>query len=273
VRNTYKVLLAAGLTLMSLVNVNGQSDARKASIRGEEVTYKSDSVMCKAYIAYDASVKGKRPAILVVPEWWGCNAYVRRRADMLAGLGYIAMAVDMYGEGKLAATPSEAQKLATPFYTNPKLGQTRLEAAERKLKEQQEANPGRVGAIGYCFGGAMVLDAAKMGADYAATVSFHGGLDGVPATKGSVRGRILVCHGADDKFVDADEVKKFRTNLDSLKINYSFRVYAGATHAFTNPDATANGKKFNIPIAYNEKADQASWAEMKQFLSEIFFKK
>jgi dienelactone hydrolase len=263
--NTLKTLGMA-LTICSLTNIYGQMSTNKPNIKGEEVTYTVDGITCKGYLAYDASQKGKRAGILVVPEWWGVTAYTRHRADMLAALGYVAMVVDMYGEGKVAVTPDEAQKLATPFYSDPNLGKSRIDAAEKKLKGYPATDAHDIAAIGYCFGGAMVLNDAKMGADFKATVSFHGGLNGVPAATGAVKGKILVCHGADDKFVSADEVKAFRRNLDSVGVNYTFIAYEGATHAFTNPDATATGKKFNIPIAYNEKADKASWEEMKKFL-------
>ena len=155
--------------------------------------------------------------------------------------------------------------MATPFYKDPKLGKTRIDAAEKKLKEYAEVDPDKIAAIGYCFGGSMVLNDAKMGADFKGTVSFHGGLEGVKATKGSVKGKILVCHGGADKFVNP-EVNDFRKNLDTAGVKYTIKVYENATHAFTNPEATANGKKFNMPIEYNEKADKESWEDMKQFL-------
>jgi dienelactone hydrolase len=251
---------------VSFANVNAQANAGKTDIKGKEITYTSDGVTCKGYISYDAAVKGKRPGILVVPEWWGCNAYARKRADMLAALGYTALAVDIYGEGKQAETPEEATKLSTPFYSDPKLAKSRLDAAEKFLKAFAETNGEKIGAIGYCFGGSMVLNSAKQGADYKGAVSFHGGLAGVQAGKGDVKGKILVCHGAADKFVSADDVKKFRRNLDSVGVAYTFKEYADAQHAFTNRESDANGKKFNLPISYNEKADKESWEEMKRFL-------
>ena len=245
--------------------VYAQPTGAAHELKSEEVIYMADGMPSKGYIVYDAAIKGKRPAILVVPEWWGCNAYTHRRADMLAELGYVAMAVDMYGQGAVALTPEDAQKMATPFYKDPKLGKTRIDAAEKKLKEYAEVDPDKIAAIGYCFGGSMVLNDAKMGADFKGTVSFHGGLEGVKATKGSVKGKILVCHGGADKFVNP-EVNDFRKNLDTAGVKYTFKVYENATHAFTNPEATANGKKFNMPIEYNEKADKESWEDMKQFL-------
>ncbi len=266
----FATLLIAGIFFTN--SSHAQQSTEKNMIKGEEITYTSGETTLKGYVAYDASSKEKRPAILVVPEWWGCNEYVRMRARMLAQLGYIAIAVDMYGEGKIAADPKAAGEYATPFYKNPQLGKERIEAALKKIKEYAVTDASQIAAIGYCFGGSMVLNAAKMGMDFKGVVSFHGGLQGVPATTGTTKAKILVCHGADDKFVSADEVKQFKSNLDSVKVPYQFIEYPGATHAFSNPDATANGKKFNLPIAYNEAADKKSWEDMKSFFKMIFKK-
>jgi len=241
------------------------------TIKGEEVTYTAaDGIPLKGYVAYDSKIKGKRPAIVVIHEWWGSNAYVRRRADMLASLGYIAIALDMYGGGKQGADPAEAGKLAGQFYNNPDLAKARIMAAVNKIKEYPEADGSNMACMGYCFGGSMSLLAAKMGMDFKGVVSFHGGLAGIPAQPGVTKAKILVCHGAADKFVSADEVKNFRNNLDSAKVDYQFIAYPDAVHAFTNPDATALGKKFNIPIEYNEAADKKSWADMQVFFKSIF---
>ncbi len=239
-------------------------------IVGEEVTYKINGTEYRSYIAWDASISGKRPAIVVVPEWWGITDLTRRRARMLAELGYIAIATDMYGDAKVATDPQQAKQYATPFYTDPKLGMEKIEAAIAKLKEYQQTDINNIAAIGYCFGGSMVLNACKMGLDFKGVVSFHGGLATVPAAKGVVKGKILVCHGADDKFVSEEDISKFKKNLDEVQVPYQFIVYPNATHAFTNPDATATGKKFNMPIAYNEAADKKSWTDMKKFLKSIF---
>ena len=242
-----------------------------AVIKGEEVTYSSaDGTTLKGYVAYNEKQKGKRPAIIVVPEWWGNNDYSRMRARKLAELGYIAIAADIYGNGKIGATPAEAQALATPFYKDPQLGKARIEAAEKKIKSYPETDKDKIAAIGYCFGGSMVLNAAKMGMDFKGVVSFHGGLATVPATKGSTTAKILVCNGAADKFISEADIKNFRSNLDSLQVPYTFIDYPNATHAFTNPASTANGKKFNMPIEYNEAADKKSWDDMKQFFVVIF---
>lgn len=242
----------------------------QSNIKGEEVIYTSGNVSLSGYVAYDSSINGKRPAIVVVHEWWGNNDYSRMRARMLAELGYIAIAADMYGDGKIAADPTTAKEFATVLYSDPQLAKNRIEAAITKLKEYAVTDPEKIGAIGYCFGGSMVLNAAKMGTDFKGAVSFHGGLAGVPATKGSTKARILVCHGGADKFISADEVKKFRNNLDSVGVSYTFNTYKNATHVFTNPKADEYAAKFNMPVKYNPKADKKSWKDMKQFLKKVF---
>lgn len=244
---------------------------RMAKVVGEEISYKSaDGTVLKGYVAYDENKKGKRPAVVVIHEWWGCNDYVRQRADMLAGLGYIAIAADMYGGGKEGADPKEAGDLAMPFYKNPALAKERIEAAVNKVKEYEQTDATQMACIGYCFGGTMSLNAANMGMDFKGVVSFHGGLQVVPAEAGKTKAKILVCHGANDKFISDEELKNFRHNLDSVKVDYTFISYPDATHAFTNNQSTENGKKFNIPIAYNAAADKKSWEDMKAFFKTIF---
>lgn len=248
-----------------------QAQTRKTSVTGEEVSYKSaDGTTLKGYVAFDENKKGKRPAIIVIPEWWGNNDYARFRADKLAQLGYVAIAADMYGNGKLGETPKEAGELAGPFYSNPSLAKERIEAAVAKIKEYAETDATQMACIGFCFGGSMSLNAAKLGMDFKGVVSFHGGLAGVPAEAGVTKAKILVCHGAADKFVPDAEIKSFRDNLDANKVTYSFISYPDATHAFTNPDATATGKKFSMPIEYNAAADKKSWEDMKAFFKTIF---
>ena len=246
------------------------SSSSTTSLKEEDVTYKADTTTLKGFVVYSDSVKGKRPAILVVHEWWGLNDYPRDRARQLAKLGYIAMAVDMYGDGKTAANPDEAQKLATPFYNNPQLAKSRLDAAIAKIKQYPETDTNNIAAIGYCYGGYVVLNAAKLGADLKGVVSFHGNLSGVNPDKKLLKAKILVCHGAADKFVGPQEVDKFKHQMDSVRADYTFKAYPNATHAFTNPAATETGKKFNMPIEYNPEADKNSWNDMKDFFSKLF---
>jgi len=243
-----------------------------SKIKEEKVTYSIGGKEFKGLVVYDENQKGKRPAVLVVHEWWGLTDYPVMRARKLAALGYIAMAVDMYGDGKIAANPTEAQELATPFYKDPQLSKARLDAAQAKLKEFKQTDPQNIFAIGYCFGGSVVLNSAKLGADLKGVVSFHGGLAGVPANKELLKAKILVCHGGIDKFVSEKDINAFKHQLDSIGAEYKFIVYPNATHAFTNPDATKIGKQFNMPIEYNQKADTDSWNDMVLFLNKILKK-
>jgi len=205
-----------------------------------------------------------------VHEWWGLNDYPKKRAKQLAEMGYIAIAVDMYGDGKVAANPQEAMAMATPFYKNPELAKTRLDAAIKRLKEYAQTDTGNIAAIGYCYGGYVVLNAAKLGADLKGVVSFHGSLAGVPPHKDLLKAKVLVCHGEADKFESPQEIAAFKKGMDSVGADYTFKTYANATHAFTNPASTETGKKFNMPIEYNAAADTASWNEMKTFFGKIF---
>jgi dienelactone hydrolase len=243
---------------------------RKPYIKEEAITYNLADTVFNGYIAYDGNdTVTKKPAVLVVHEWWGVNDYVRSRAKQLASMGYVAMVVDMYGGGLTAPDPQQAQKLATPFYENPVLARQRLDAALMKLRTFNQVDSTRTAAIGYCFGGFVVLNAAKLGSDLDAVVSFHGGLGGAPAKKDLLKAKILICHGAADNFVPQQEIDLFRKQMDSAGASYVFRVYPDATHAFTNPDATATGERFKLPIQYNAAADSASWEDMKLFLKNL----
>ncbi|HTF28775.1 MAG TPA: dienelactone hydrolase family protein [Flavitalea sp.] len=239
-------------------------------IKEENITYKSDTTTLNSFIAFDESSTAKRPAVIIVPEWWGLDDYVKNRARQLAALGYIAIAVDFYGNGKVAADPGEALKLATPFYKDPSIAKSRIEASMAKLKEYSQTDTSRMAAIGYCFGGSMVLNTAKLGENLKGVVSFHGGLAGVLPKKGLLKANILVCHGEADTFVLPAEVAQFRKSMDSVGADYTFKSYPNATHAFSNPEADQKAKKFSMPIAYNAAADTASWNDMKTFFGKIF---
>ncbi len=247
-----------------------KEDTATVKIKEEAVSYQSDTTTFNGYITYDESKEGKRPVVLVVHEWWGLNDYVRNRAKQLAEMGYLAMAVDMYGGGKTADNPGDAEKLATPYYKNPQLAKTNLDAAFAKVKEYAQADTANVAAIGYCYGGYVVLNAAKLGANYNGVVSFHGGLGGAPINKDLLRSKIFVAHGGADPFVPEAEVAAFKKGMDSIGADYKFVAYPNATHAFTNPMATETGKKFKMPIEYNPAADSASWNDMKDFFATIF---
>jgi dienelactone hydrolase len=234
----------------------------------ENVTYEGDGTTMKGYVMYDENNGAARPGVLVVHEWWGLVDYSKMRARELAKLGYVAMAIDMFGNGDTAANPQEAMKATGPYYNDPQKAKRRFDAALAKLKSYSQVDPNKIAAIGYCFGGTQVLNMAKLGEDLKAVVSFHGGLPGITPAKDVIKARILVCHGGDDKFISKEQVDQFRKSLDSVGVTYSFRVYPGATHAFTNPRSDENGKKFSLPIAYNATADSASWKDMKEFFDQ-----
>jgi dienelactone hydrolase len=251
---------------------NGQSNRPQANIMEETVSYKAGDVVYKGFIAYDANIKGKRPVVLVVPEWWGLTGYAKMRARELAELGYLAFAADLFGDGKIAHNPGEAQDYTSPYYKDPQLTRSALDAAINKIKDYPQADATNIAAIGYCFGGFVVLNAAKLGADLKGVVCFHGSLGGVPADKKLLKAKILVCHGASDKFVSQQDVDGFKHQMDSIGADYSVKAYANATHSFTNPDATRLGKEFNLPIEYNAAADKDSWRDMNIFFNRIFGK-
>jgi dienelactone hydrolase len=245
--------------------MNSDSTAKPELVE-EDASYAIDSMKANSFVAYDKAKKGPLPVVLIIPEWWGLNDYAKMRAREVARLGYFAMAVDMYGDRKVADNPDEAGKLAGAFYGDSALVKRRLTAALDKVHTYQQADASRAAMIGYCFGGSMSLMAAKMGLPLKGVVSFHGGLKG---TAGKTSIPILVCHGEADKFVSPEEVAAWRKTMDSLGVKYTFKGYPGATHAFTNPEATEKGKKFNMPIEYNAAADTASWNEMKSFLGGV----
>jgi dienelactone hydrolase len=259
-----------GLILILILSSFIHTRIMASTIREETVSYTANGVTMKGFVAFDGNLKGKLPVVLIVHEWWGLKEYEKMRAREFAEMGYLAMAVDMFGEGQTASDPKQAQALAMPFYQDPGLAKTRLDAAITKILTYPQADPGKRVAVGYCFGGFVVLNCAKLGADLDAVVSFHGGLGGVPADKSLLKAKILVCQGESDKFVTLQDLQTFRHQMDSISADYTVRTYANATHAFTNPDATRTGKEFNLPIEYNAAADKASWNDMKIFLKRVF---
>lgn len=243
----------------------------QAAIVGQEVEYPGDGIKLKGYLAYDDSIQGKRPGVLVVHEWWGLNDYVRQRARMLAELGYTALAVDMYGNGKLANHPDDAGKFAVELGKNFPVAKTRFNAAHTLLSQHATVDSAHIAAIGYCFGGGVVLNMARAGVDLDGVASFHGSLGStVKAEPGAVKAPILVLHGADDRFVTKEHIAAFKAEMDNAGATYTFIDYPGALHGFTNPLADELGKKFNMPIAYNAAADKASWEAMQAFLKKSF---
>jgi len=250
-----------------------ETDKQKTDLTEQEVVYTSDSTTLKGFLVYDNNIKGKRPGVLVVHEWWGLNDYARKRTRMLAELGYTALALDMYGDGKTANHPEDAQKFAGAIFSNVKMGEDRFLAAYNFLKDQETVDPNNIAAVGYCFGGAVVLHMARIGTDLKAVASFHGGIQAItPAEEGKVKAFVLVCNGADDPFTTQEQIDAFKKEMDSAKVQYEFVNYEGAVHSFTSPSADSLGRKFNMPLAYNEKADKESWQEMQKVFNKVFSK-
>jgi len=241
-----------------------------AAIQTQEVDYKANGTVLKGYLAYDDSIKQKRPGIIVVHEWWGHNEYVRQRADMLAKLGYTALAIDMYGEGKKADHPKDAGAFSKAAMKNLSVAEARFKAAVDILKAHKTTDSKQIAAIGYCFGGGVVLEMMRRSVDLAGVVSFHGSLKTQHKGNITTKTKVLVCNGADDPFVTAEQISSFKAEMQSSNVDYKFKNYAGAKHAFTNPAATELGKKFNIPLAYNKNADKQSWKDMQAFFDSLF---
>lgn len=266
------------LVIVSCSNQGSESTAHSqaidttrvhAFIKTSEVIYVSNGQQSNGYIAYDENRKGKLPVVVVIPEWWGLVDYVKTRANQLAELGYFAIVADVYGNGKTADNPQEATALSKPYYVNPQMSKTVIDAAIAKAGTFAQADTSRVAAIGYCFGGFIVLNAAKLGAPLKGVVSFHGGLGGVQPKKGAIYGEILVCQGGADPFVPEPEQAAFKKSMDSIGAKYTFISYPGALHAFSNPNATALGEKFKLPLAYNAAADTASWKDMQRLFQTV----
>ena len=264
------VISSSMMLVSSCTGDSAKEETQAPKLKEETVSYTVDSLNMKSFVVYDENLQGKRPAVLVVHEWWGLNDYVKNRARQLAELGYVAMAVDMYGNDRMGSDPKEAESLAMPFYYHPDMAKKHFDAALENFKKNENVDANNIAAMGYCFGGSVVLGMAKMGEDLKGVVSFHGNLAGMAPDKSLLKADILVCHGADDQFVSPAEVDQFKKQMDSIGANYTFKAYPGATHSFTNPQATEWGEKFNMPISYNAAADSASWNDMKVFFGKIF---
>ena len=243
-----------------------------AAIQTREIPYESaDGTRLVAYYAYDDAVTGKRPGVVVVHEWWGLNDYARRRARELAGLGYAALAIDMYGDGKHTQHAHEAKAWMQDATQSADLAMARARAGLELLKAQAEVDAERLAAIGYCFGGKIVLDMARAGMDLDGVVSFHGILAAAtPAEKGKVKARVLVLNGAADTFIPAADITAFKQEMKNAGVKYKFVNYKGARHGFSSVDADRLAKENQLDVAYNAKADKASWKEMRGFFKDIF---
>ena len=246
----------------------------KAKLVTQAVGYEHNGVQLEGYLAYDDAVttKGKAPGVLIVHEWWGLNDYTRHRADQLARLGYVAFALDMYGKGVVTTDAKKATALSGQFYGRPLMAE-RAQAGLDQLLKTGLVDESKVAAIGYCFGGSTVQALAYTGAPLAGIVSFHGGLIPGPADAAARnKAKILICHGAMDSFTTREQMDAFIKAMNDGKFDYQFISYAGAVHAFTNPDADEMARINGLggAIAYNAAADRRSWEHMRAFFGEIF---
>lgn len=243
-----------------------------AKVQTQEITYNGGGSKLKGYLAYNDSFSEKRPGILVIHEWWGHNKYARNRARKLAGLGYTALAVDMYGNGTVASHPKKAGELMREAFKNWDRSKTRFNAALKVLQEHKTVDPSKIASIGYCFGGAVSLRMARGGADLVGAVAFHGSLPLEPMIKkGSLKASVLIINGSEDSFLKADTVALFMRQMYEANVDLIYINLKGVKHSYTNPDANKLSQKFNIPnLVYDKLADDRSWQEMQQFFTRIF---
>lgn len=257
-----QVIVVCFLFCFSLVN---------ASIETKEINYSVNDTEYMGYLAYPEQIDAKLPVVLVVHEWWGHNAYARKRAEMLADLGYVAFALDMYGAGKVADHPDDAKKFMQEALSESNAISLRFEEAMRVVKKLEFVDPDNIAAIGYCFGGAVVLNMARAGKPLNGVVSFHGALaTKQPAVKGNVSARVLVLHGGNDAFIPEEQVAAFEDEMQQAEVDYELVTYDGVEHSFTNPDADRFADEHSMPLSYDEEADEDSWNRMQVFLKEVF---
>jgi dienelactone hydrolase len=240
----------------------------QAKIMTESVAYKDGDVVLEGYLAYDDARPGPRPAVVVVHEWWGLNDFVKERARALAELGYVAFAIDMYGQGKVTDDPAEAARLAGQFRDDPAGLRRRAQAGLDVLARHERVDPKRIAAIGFCFGGTTVLQMAYAGLDLAGVVSFHGNpVPPLPEEAKRIKARILVLHGAADTHVTPEQLAAFQRAVEEARVDWELVIYAGAKHAFMNPAAD----KLGMPgVGYQRRAAQRAWLQMQVFFDELF---
>jgi dienelactone hydrolase len=259
---SYQIFLLLGLFIYSSLSF--------AAIQSKEVSYQVNGTELTGFMAWNDAQQGKRPGVLVVHEWWGHNDYARKRAQDLAKEGYVGFALDMYGDKKLAEHPQDANKFMTEVMSRAEEMLARFNAGKAQLKASELVDSENIAAIGYCFGGAVVLNVARGDSDLAGVVSFHGNLDPLKKDNSPISTPILVLNGADDPFVKAESIENFKAEMKKRGADYKFVNYKGAKHSFTNPGATAVGEKFELPLEYNAKVDKKSWKAMKAFLKKQF---
>jgi dienelactone hydrolase len=252
--------LALALTLLSASAI--------AEVQTKAISYEDEGVPLTGHLYWDDALGGPRPGVLVIHEWWGLNDYAKTRAKMLAELGYVAFAADMYGHDRVTDKPDQAREWMQEITVDPELWQLRASAGLEQLKASEHVDAGKIAAIGYCFGGGTVMQMAYGGADVAGVVSFHGSMPAAPEEiHGKIKPKILVLHGQADSFVAPEVVTNFQNKLEEAGANWEMDIYGGARHGFTNP----NAGDFGIEnLVYDEQADQRSWSRMQAFFDEIF---
>jgi dienelactone hydrolase len=239
----------------------------RAAVRTEEVEYRQGETVLQGYFAWDDAAQGPRPGVLVVHEWWGHNAHARRQAERLAASGYVAFALDMFGKGRLAAHPSEAPAFVMEMLQQAGVAEARFDAALAELKARAGVDSSRIGAVGYCFGGGVVLEMARAGKDLDAVATFHGSLaTETPAPKGRVRPQLLVLTGAADPLVPEEQVKAFEKEMKAAGARAAVIRYPGVKHSFTNPDAGTHGMP---QLEYDARADERSWNAMLRMFRRV----
>ena len=256
----------SGLCLLMVVCV--WSSIVEARVQITSIPYSHGEVALEGVVAWDDALTGKRPGILVVHEWWGLNEYVRTRAKQLAALGYVALAVDMYGKGKVTTHADEAKQWMQQTTANVEMWQARAKEGLRLLQADPRVDQTRLAAIGYCFGGATVMQMVYAGAPVKGVVSFHGALP-LPRSSLSIKNsaKILIAHGGADPFLTPERIAEFKLGLDGVGLDWHMVTYGGAQHGFTNPSANQYGMK---GVQYQEQADKRSWGHMKLFFDELF---
>ena len=254
--------------LISLFCLLVLSASAQAEIQTRAISYEDEGIKLNGELYWDDSTSAKRPGILVIHEWWGLNDYARKRASMLAELGYVAFAADMYGDARVTKDPKQAGAWMQEVTADPELWRQRAAAGLGQLVASELVAPGQVAAIGYCFGGGTVMQMAYGGADIKGVVSFHGSLPAAPEeSKGQIKPRILVLHGQADAFVKPDVVANFQSKLEAAGANWEMDIYGGVKHSFTNP---AVGEYGIENLKYDAQADARSWKRMQHFFDEIF---
>ncbi|MGN8225242.1 dienelactone hydrolase family protein [Gracilimonas sp. BCB1] len=265
-----RLLLLAPVLFLIAACGRSEYSTNDKNVVGQEITYSTGEVTMNGYISQNENNFAKRPGVLVVHEWWGHDAHARQAADELAKLGYVALAVDMYGEGKQADHPDDAMKFSNNVMSNFDTAKARFNAALETLKNRGNVDSTQIGAIGYCFGGSVILAMANSGSDLDGVAAFHAGLQLPVMPQESLTSRILILNGADDPFVTEEQVANLSGAYEELGADYQYINYDGAQHAYTNPAADSLGQKFDLPLAYNAKADSLSWEKMKSFFEETF---